>query len=56
MINNYQEKGIFNKEVATKFKENVLSKGGTEPPMELYKRFRGQEPKADALLKRAGLI
>jgi len=52
----FQEKGIFNKEVATKFKDNVLSKGGTELPMELYKRFRGQEPKVDALLKRAGLI
>jgi len=52
----FLEKGIFNKEVATKFKENVLSKGGTEKPMHLYKRFRGQEPKPDALLKRAGLI
>jgi Zn-dependent oligopeptidase len=52
----FQEKGIFNKEVATKFKDNILSKGGTELPMELYKRFRGQEPNADALLKRAGLI
>lgn len=52
----FQEQGIFNKEVATKFKDNVLSKGGTELPMELYKKFRGQEPKADALLKRAGLI
>ena len=52
----FQEKGIFNKEVANKFKENVLSKGGTELPMELYKKFRGQEPKAEALLKRAGLI
>lgn len=52
----FQECGIFNKEVATKFKDNVLSKGGTELPMELYKRFRGQEPKPDALLKRAGLI
>ena len=51
----FLEKGIFNKEVATKFKENVLSKGGTEKPMELYKRFRGKEPKPDALLKRAGL-
>ncbi len=51
----FQEKGIFNKEVATKFKDNVLSKGGTELPMELYKKFRGQEPKVDALLKRAGL-
>ena len=52
----FQEKGIFNKEVATKFKENVLSKGGTEHPMILYKRFRGQEPKPEALLRRAGLI
>jgi Zn-dependent oligopeptidase len=52
----FQEKGIFNTEVATKFKENVLSKGGTELPMELYKKFRGQEPKVEALLKRAGLI
>jgi peptidyl-dipeptidase Dcp len=52
----FQEKGIFNKDVATKFKENVLSKGGTEPPMILYKRFRGQEPKPEALLRRAGLV
>ncbi|OYX85194.1 MAG: peptidase M3 [Flavobacteriales bacterium 32-34-25] len=52
----FQEKGIFNKEVAAKFKDNILSKGGTELPMELYKRFRGQEPSPDALLKRAGLI
>ena len=52
----FLEEGVFNKEVATKFKENVLSKGGTEKPMELYKRFRGKEPKPDALLKRAGLI
>ena len=52
----FQEKGIFNTEVATKFKDNVLSKGGTELPMELYKKFRGQEPKVEALLKRAGLV
>lgn len=52
----FLEEGIFNKDVATKFKEFVLSKGGTEEPMELYKRFRGQEPKPDALLKRAGLL
>ena len=52
----FQEKGIFNAEVAQKFKENVLSKGGTEHPMILYKRFRGKEPKPDALLKRAGLL
>lgn len=52
----FQEKGIFDKEVATKFKDNILSKGGTELPMELYKKFRGKEPKPDALLKRAGLL
>ncbi len=52
----FQEKGIFNKEVADNFKDNILSKGGTEHPMILYKRFRGHEPSPDALLKRAGLI
>lgn len=52
----FHENGIFNKEIAERFKENVLSKGGTELPMELYKRFRGQEPKPEALLRRAGLL
>ncbi|MBO0321686.1 M3 family metallopeptidase [Muricauda sp. CAU 1633] len=52
----FKEQGIFNKEVADKFKEHVLSKGGTENPMELYKRFRGAEPKIEALLERAGLV
>ncbi len=52
----FKEKGIFNREVATKFKEHVLSKGGTESPMVLYKRFRGAEPKVEALLERAGLL
>ena len=52
----FQEKGIFDKETARSFQENVLSKGGTEKPMTLYKRFRGQEPKPEALLKRAGLL
>src|SRR5690606_10060028 len=52
----FQEKGIFDKTVANKFKENILSKGGTEHPMELYKRFREKEPSVDALLKRAGLL
>lgn len=52
----FKEKGIFNKEVATKFKDNVLSQGGTENPMTLYKRFRGAEPKVEALLERAGLL
>jgi peptidyl-dipeptidase Dcp len=52
----FKEVGIFDKSVASKFKDYVLSKGGTEEPMILYKRFRGQEPKPEALLKRAGLL
>lgn len=52
----FKENGIFNKEIATKFKEHVLSKGGTENPMILYKRFRGAEPKIEPLLERSGLI
>ncbi len=52
----FKEKGIFDKEIATKFKDNILSKGGTENPMVLYKRFRGAEPKVEALLERAGLL
>ncbi len=52
----FLKKGIFNKEIATKFKDHILSKGGTEKPMTLYKRFRGKEPNVNALLKRAGLV
>ncbi|MBF0312578.1 MAG: M3 family metallopeptidase [Oligoflexia bacterium] len=52
----FKEKGIFNQEVAKKFKENILSRGGTEHPMELYKKFRGKAPTVDALLKRSGLL
>ena len=52
----FKEEGVFNKTIANKFKEHVLSQGGTEDPMVLYKRFRGQEPKPEALLRRAGLI
>ncbi len=51
----FKQKGIFNKEVAASFRENILSKGGTENPMVLYKRFRGQEPTIDALLIRNGI-
>ena len=51
----FKEKGIFNKEVSQSFKDNILSKGGSEHPMELYKRFRGRAPKIEALLERAGL-
>ena len=52
----FQETGIFNTETAASFRENILSKGGTEPPMQLYKRFRGQAPTIHALLKRNGII
>lgn len=52
----FQEYGIFNEEVARKFKETVLTLGGTIHPMDLYKQFRGQEPSSEALLRRAGLI
>ncbi|GAA4293515.1 M3 family metallopeptidase [Aestuariibaculum suncheonense] len=52
----FKEEGIFNPEVAKKFKDHVLSQGGTEDPMILYKRFRGKEPQPEALLRRAGLI
>ena len=51
----FKEKGIFNTEVAQSFRDNILSKGGTEHPMTLYKRFRGQEPTIQALLKRNGI-
>ena len=51
----FKEEGIFNQEAAKSFRENILSKGGTENPMELYKRFRGHEPQIDALLVRDGV-
>ncbi len=51
----FKEKGLFNKEVAKSFRENILEKGGSEHPMILYKRFRGHEPSVDALLERSGL-
>ena len=52
----FKEQGIFNPEIGKKFQEHVLSKGGTEDPMVLYKRFRGKEPQPEALLRRAGLL
>ena len=51
----FKKHGIFNKETARRFRENILSKGGTENPMTLYKRFKGGEPTIDALLKRNGI-
>ena len=52
----FKDNGIFNKETALSFRENILSKGNLKNPMELYKNFKGREPKVDALLKRDGLI
>lgn len=51
----FKEKGIFNKEAADSFRKNILEKGGTEHPSELYRRFRGQDPTIDALLIRDGI-
>ena len=52
----FSSKGIFDKKTADSFRQNILIKGGTEHPMILYKRFRGQEPTIDAILKRDGII
>ncbi len=51
----FKQQGIFNTAVADSFRQNILSRGGTEHPMTLYKRFRGQEPTIDALLERNGI-
>jgi len=51
----FREKGIFNNEVADSFRKNILEKGGTDKPMNLYLKFRGREPSIDALLDRSGL-
>ena len=51
----FKKEGIFNQATAQRFRDNILSRGGTEHPMTLYKRFRGQEPTIDALMKRDGI-
>jgi len=52
----FKEEGIFNRETAKSFRENILAKGGTMHPMELYKAFRGRKPDPDAMLRRDGLL
>ena len=52
----FKEKGIFDKETAQKFKENILEKGGSDHPAILYKNFRGKDADPEALLRRAGLV
>jgi peptidyl-dipeptidase Dcp len=54
-FSHFTETGIFNRETATSFRKNILEKGGTEKPHDLYLKFRGKEPSIDALLKRSGL-
>lgn len=51
----FKEHGTFSKETAERFRNCILSKGNTEPPMELYKQFRGKEPSIDAMLERDGI-
>lgn len=51
----FKENGIFNQDTAQSFRDNILSRGGTEHPMTLYTRFRGRKPTIDALLKRNGI-
>ena len=51
----FKKHGIFNQEIAQRFRDCILSKGGTEHPMTLYKNFKGSEPTIDALLKRNGI-
>ena len=51
----FKENGIFDQKTAQSFRDNILSRGGTEHPMTLYKRFRGQEPTINALLERNGI-
>ncbi len=51
----FKEKGLFDRETANRFRKYILSAGGTEDPMSLYKKFRGAEPRIDALLERRGL-
>ncbi|MDO6547283.1 oligopeptidase A [Pseudoalteromonas carrageenovora] len=51
----FEEEGIFNAETGQAFMQNILEKGGSEEPMELFKKFRGREPSVDALLRHSGI-
>ena len=52
----FKENDLFDPKIAAAFKTHILSKGGTQDPLELYVKFRGQKPKSEALLKRSGLL
>mgnify|MGYP000212820738 FL=1 len=51
----FEEEGIFNRETGQSFLDNILSRGGSEEPMDLFKRFRGREPQLDAMLEHYGI-
>ena len=52
----FKEDGIFNQDTAKSFRDNILSQGNIKHPRDLYRKFRGREPKVEALLKREGLL
>jgi peptidyl-dipeptidase Dcp len=52
----FRERGVFDAEVAGKFREHILSRGGSEHPRDLYRRFRGRDPDPKALLRREGFV
>ena len=52
----FQENGLYDQDTATRYKDEILSRGGSEPPETLYKRFRGRDADPDALLRREGLL
>ena len=52
----FEEKGVFNREVAASLRREILSKGGTEDAAEMYRRFRGRDPEPDALMRKLGLV
>ncbi|MBU6235938.1 MAG: hypothetical protein KGQ41_08845, partial [Alphaproteobacteria bacterium] len=52
----FKEKGLYDAKTGRAFREHVLSKGGSEPPLELFTRFRGREPDPDASLRKKGLL
>lgn len=55
MLSRFEEEGIFNRETGQSFLDNILSRGGSEEPMDLFKRFRGREPQLDAMLEHYGI-
>lgn len=55
MLSRFEEEGIFNVDTGRAFLDNILSQGGSDEPMNLFKNFRGREPKIDAMLRHYGI-